>query len=92
MADSFRLSKGRKSSKRVNDLDSHGGGVSMPIHMFNYDLPPEASGLRETVGLCFAAVPPDQAVRDWSQVTCKNCMMKKRNRVRNQVQGVDRGA
>jgi len=91
MADSFRLSKGRKFSKRVTDLNSLGESVSGPVHMFNYDLPPEASGLRETVGWCFAAFPPDQAVRDWGQVTCQACLMKKRNREKSRSGGY-RGA
>jgi hypothetical protein len=83
MADSFRLSKGRKFSKRVNNPDSQGGGVSMPVHMFNYDLPLEASRPPEAVGLCFAAVPPHRVVRDWSQVTCKNCLRLEANRARS---------
>jgi hypothetical protein len=91
MANSFRFSKARKASKRVNDLDSHGRSASITVHMFNYDLPVEASGLRETVGWCFAAFPPDQAVRDWSQVTCQACLMKKRNREKSRSGGY-RGA
>ena len=79
MADSFRFSKGRKSSKRVNDLDSHGESVSVPIHMFYYDLPVEGYRQPEAVGLCLAAVPPDEAVRDWARVTCKTCLRKRKS-------------
>ena len=77
--------KAQTSSKVVSQSKSEGRSVSLPVHMFKYDLPTDGIRTPEAVGLCAAAVPPTAVTLDWAQVTCKNCFRLEQSRARRRA-------